>query len=101
MCPVTPGQRLRPPKEFGRRFIIFVDTEEEFDWKADFSRAANSTAAISALKEATARFNGYGVHPVYLCDYPVITRPESRLIIKDLAQSIASSLSGTRTKRRP
>jgi hypothetical protein len=86
-CPVEPGQRLRPHKDFGRRFIIFVDTEEEFDWKADFSRAANSTAAISALKEATARFNGYGVHPVYLCDYPVITRPESRLIIKDLAQS--------------
>jgi len=86
-CPVQPGQRLRPRKEFGRRFIIYVDTEEEFDWKADFSRAADSTLAISALREATARFNDFGVHPVYLCDYPVITRPESGRIINDLVQA--------------
>ncbi len=91
-CPIEPGRRLRPGKDFGRRFILFVDTEEEFDWKADFSRAANSTVAISALRKATARFNGHGVHPVYLCDYPVITRPDSRLIIQELAQSGACDI---------
>jgi hypothetical protein len=86
-CPVAPGRRLRTRPEFGRRFIVFVDTEEEFDWSAEFSRSADTTAAISALPEATARFNGYGIEPVYLCDYPVVSRPESAEIIGDLVRS--------------
>ncbi|RJT21110.1 WalW protein [Chakrabartia godavariana] len=86
-CPVLPGARLHPRPEFGRRFIIFVDTEEEFDWSADFSRASQSTRAIAALPAATARFNGMGVHPVYLCDYPVVTNADSAPIIGELARS--------------
>lgn len=91
-CPVAAGKRLRPKAEFGRRFILFVDTEEEFDWKADFSRSANRTTAISALPEATARFNSYDVQPVYMCDYPVVTHPDSAAILKDLVRSGACDI---------
>ncbi len=84
-CPVSPTRRLRPRAEFGRRFIIFVDTEEEFDWNKPFSRASTTTGAIAALPAATCRFNDMGVHPVYLCDYPVVTNTESAVIIRELA----------------
>ncbi len=91
-CPIDPGTRLRPRSTFGRRFIVFVDTEEEFDWTAQFSRGADRTSAISALPAATRRFNSIGVHPVYLCDYPVVTRPESGAILKELAASGACDI---------
>lgn len=85
-CPVAPTERIRPRPEFGKRFIVMVDTEEEFDWRAPFSRTDDATTAIAALPAATARFNAHGVRPVHLCDYPVVTNPESARIIKDLAQ---------------
>lgn len=79
--------RIVPRPDFGKRFIIFVDTEEEFDWSAEFSRSSDSTKAIDALPEATRRFNECGVAPVYLCDYPVVRHPSSARIIQQAFQS--------------
>lgn len=87
VCPVEPTERIRLKQGFGKRFIVMVDTEEEFDWQAPFSRTSDATTSIAALPAATARFNAHGVQPVYLCDYPVITRPESAAIVRDLAQN--------------
>lgn len=84
-CPIEPTMRIRPRPSFGKRFILMVDTEEEFDWRAPFSRTAVATTSIAALPGATARFNAFGVSPVYLCDYPVVTQPQSATIIRDLA----------------
>lgn len=83
-CPAQVGKRIRPRPAFGKRFTVFVDTEEEFDWTADFSRSARDTTAIGALPEATRRFNDLGVKPVYLCDYPVVANDGSRDIVRDL-----------------
>jgi hypothetical protein len=62
-------------EDFGRRFIVTVDTEEEFDWDAPIRRDGYGLAAIPAL----ARFQGFceefGVIPVYLVDYAVATSP--------------------------
>lgn len=91
-CPVLPGARLRTSPGFGRRFIIFVDTEEEFDWNAPFSRASRSTTAIAELPAATHRFNQMDVHPVYLCDYPVVTNADSAPILRDLVQKGACDI---------
>lgn len=79
--------RIVPRADFGKRFIVFVDTEEEFDWNAKFSRTSDSTTAISAVPEATRRFNDSGVAPVYLCDYPVVKHPSSGRIIQQVYQS--------------
>lgn len=73
--PPAPAQIIRWPADFGRRFIVFVDTEEEFDWNAPFSREARSVTAIAALPEMHRRFVDRGVFPCYLCDYPVVTDP--------------------------
>lgn len=85
-CPVRATSRLRTRPEFGKRFIVMVDTEEEFDWGAPFSRSSDATTSIVALPDATARFNAHGVHPVYLCDYPVVTQAKSAEIIRALLE---------------
>ena len=81
------GKRLHFKPEFGRRFIIFADAEEEFDWSAPFDSTANATKTIADLAPATARFNAAGVRPVYLCDYPVVNVPESAAIMRDMVAS--------------
>jgi len=57
--------------DFGRRFLIFADAEEEFDWRAGFSRSATATTAIAALPRANRRFVERGIVPTYMVDYPV------------------------------
>jgi hypothetical protein len=83
--PVTKRIRLAP--DFGKRFIIFSDAEEEFDWNGPFKREQTATKTIAELIPATARFNAAGVHPVYLCDFPVVDNVESASIIRDLVSS--------------
>lgn len=90
--PFLVGERLRLSKDFGRRFIVFADAEEEFDWSAGFARDATSTSAIAALPEATRRFNAAGSTPVYLCDYPVVTNVASGAIMRELAQTGACDI---------
>lgn len=65
-----------PPGEAPRLFII-VDTEEEFDWSAPFSRASVGVTAIQEagrLQQAVAPF---GLKPTYVVDYPVASTPSS------------------------
>jgi len=40
---------VRWPDSFGTRFTLFVDTEEEFDWGAPFSRDAGGTSHMAAM----------------------------------------------------
>jgi len=65
------AEQVRWPEAFGRRFTIFVDTEEEFDWSAPISRAERSVETIAALPALHARFAQRGVAPTYLIDHPV------------------------------
>lgn len=74
-------------EDFGRRFIVFADAEEEFDWNAPFSRTLHGTKTVAALPDATKRFNDKGVQPIYLCDYPVITDPQAARIFQRLRET--------------
>lgn len=51
---------------------IIIDTEEEFDWTAPFSRRNAFVTAISDLRHGHLIFRRYGLRPTYLVDYPVI-----------------------------
>ena len=53
------------------RFVVTVDTEEEFDWNAPFSRDKHGMAHISAIPRFQTMCNARGVVPSYLVDYPV------------------------------
>lgn len=63
------------PDDFGTRFAIFVDTEEEFDWTAPLSREGHGVAALAALPAAHARFAARGVPLTYMVDYPIAAAP--------------------------
>ncbi|HKY82993.1 MAG TPA: polysaccharide deacetylase family protein [Sphingobium sp.] len=82
MVPASPdGNLLRAPAsqdwialdpDFGTRFMLFVDTEEEFDWNAPFSRTGHGVTALAGMARGQDYFAAAGVKPVYVTDYPVI-----------------------------
>jgi hypothetical protein len=74
------------PESFGRRFAVFVDTEEEFDWSKPHSRKARSTRAVEAIPAMQARFGERGVKPIYLVDHPVATDPAARAVLRPFAE---------------
>lgn len=69
------GRPVRWRDGFGTRFTLFVDTEEEFDWRAPFRHDGWGVSAVAALPAAHRRFAGRGVESCYLVDYPVATDP--------------------------
>lgn len=72
------------PEEFGTRFTVFVDTEEEFDWSAPLRRDGHGTSAMAALPATHARFVGRGVPLTYLVDWPIVTCAKSVDILRGL-----------------
>lgn len=66
--------------------MLFIDTEEEFDWAKYRRRDAVATTAISALPEAHRRFSGFGLIPTYLADFPVVDNPRSAEVLRGLTE---------------
>jgi hypothetical protein len=66
---------VRWPQDQAPRFLVTVDTEEEFDWAAPLAREGHGLAAIPALGEFQRFCEQFGVAPVFLVDYPVATAP--------------------------
>jgi hypothetical protein len=65
------------PESFGRRFTVFCDTEEEFDWSRPRSRDNRSTTHMAAMPDLQERFRLRGVKCVHLVDHPIATDPAS------------------------
>ncbi len=65
------------PVDFGpdwrARFIVTVDTEEEFDWDGPFTRARHGLNHITAMPRFQSFCERSGVRPIYLVDYPIAT----------------------------
>ena len=76
-----PDDFVRFKPEFGQRFIVTVDTEEEFDWSSPFARADHSLDSIPRLGKFQQFCEGYGVVPVYLVDYPVVNDPRAAEVL--------------------
>lgn len=72
LLPPDPCDMIALPDSFGTRFMLFVDTEEEFDWDAPFSRTGHGVTAIDGMARGQAYFAAAGVRPVYVTDYPVL-----------------------------
>lgn len=56
---------------FGQRFILTVDTEEEFDWGKPLKSSGHSIDSVPRLARFQEFCEGFGVVPLYLVDYPV------------------------------
>ena len=85
--PHAAADRARLPADLGRRFLVFVDTEEEFDWTQPRRRDATATTAIAALPEAHRRLFAYGIRPVYLIDHPIATSARAIDVLRPLADA--------------
>jgi hypothetical protein len=56
----------------GPRFLVTVDTEEEFDWNAPFSRDGHGLSHLVEVPRFQTLCRLYDVTPLYLVDYPVV-----------------------------
>lgn len=76
-CPLPPAHDalVAWPADFGTRFMVFVDTEEEFDWHAPLRRDARATSAIAGLPAAHTRFAAAGVPLTLMVDHPIVSDP--------------------------
>ncbi len=87
----TRSMREPPPTEakarfadgFGKRVLLTVDTEEEFDWSAPFSREGYGTRHVAALPRFQVFCEEIGAHPVYLVDWPIVQDERAVAIIGD------------------
>jgi hypothetical protein len=65
------------------RFIITVDTEEEFNWSAPFSREQRSVAHLAKADRFQNLCAEFGVKPIYLIDHPVASDASAIKILGD------------------
>jgi hypothetical protein len=53
------------------RFVLTVDTEEEFDWTKPFAREGYGTEHLKAVPRFQSLCDEFGIKPCYLVDYPI------------------------------
>lgn len=94
--PPTADALVRWPDAWGTRFLLTVDVEEEFDWRAPFDRAQRSTTAMRAFADAHRRFAEQGAPLTCLVDHPIATDPLSvdvlRAAVADGQSAIGAQL---------
>lgn len=71
--------------DFGRRFMLFVDTEEEFDWNAPFARTGHRVSGVKGLAEGQQYFSNAAVQPIYVVDYPILETPSVVTLLREWA----------------
>ena len=69
--------------DFGTRFSVSIDTEEEFDWGGDLARTGHGTASVAAIAEGQRFFEGAGVVPLYYVDQPILESDEAVALFRD------------------
>ncbi len=66
-----------------QRFLLTVDTEEEFDWSQPLQRSGHSLDTIPRLRKFQQFCERHGVVPVYLIDYPIATSTLAADILRE------------------
>ncbi len=67
--------------------LMVVDTEEEFDWSAPPSREATGVGAMRRLERGQRIADEYGIKPVYVADYPVVSQTDGWKPLYEFFQS--------------
>lgn len=88
----SPRQRVQFPDSFGRRVLLTVDTEEEFDWNAPFQRTGYGLGHVSQLSRFQSFCEEIGALPIYLVDWPITEAPEAVEVISDAVARSAAQL---------
>jgi len=77
--PIELDDHIRP------MLLVVVDTEEEFDWSAPFSRGARETANMREQYRAQEILNKHGATPLYVIDHPIATDDWATGWLRELA----------------
>ncbi len=73
-APIDPD---RPPTLY-----VVVDCEAEFDWSKPFDRAQTAVTALGSVERGQAVFDRYGLRPIYVTDYAVVSQREGYLPLR-------------------
>ena len=92
MPPPLAHERLAWPESFGTRFIVFVDVEEEFDWRLPRARENRATTAMRGFPDAHRRFAEEGVGLACMVDHPVASDPLAVAILTRVLEDGRSGL---------
>ncbi|WP_374406598.1 polysaccharide deacetylase family protein [Pelagerythrobacter sp.] len=90
MSPPGPPARFAP--DFGQRVLLTVDTEEEFDWDAPFTRDRHGLDHLPRLRNFQQFCEDHAIVPVYLVDWPIATSPLAQEILGDAAARGAAEI---------
>lgn len=71
IAPPPRSARARFTEQFGTRFIVSIDAEEEFDWAAPLARENQGLAHLARIGKFQQFCEGEGVVPLWLVDWPV------------------------------
>ena len=69
-------------RSFGQRFLLTVDTEEEFDWDAPLTRDRHGVTHVERIATFQEFCENEGVVPVYLVDWPIAQSPRAAEILR-------------------
>lgn len=72
--PATPDF-VRFPGGDAPRFLVTIDTEEEFDWDAPFKREGHGIESVASFARFQQFCEGFGVVPLFLIDQPIAAAP--------------------------
>jgi hypothetical protein len=78
-------QSIDEPAAARPKLFVIVDTEEEFDWSAPFSRENVSVTAIAETARLQRTLKPHGLKPTYVVDYPVAATTASAQVLAAFA----------------
>ncbi|MBS0254924.1 MAG: polysaccharide deacetylase family protein [Proteobacteria bacterium] len=67
----------------GQRFLLTIDTEEEFDWTKPFGIDSHRVDTIPRLRKFQQFCEGCGIVPIYLVDYPIANSPVAAEVLRE------------------
>ncbi len=76
----------------GPRFVVTIDTEEEFEWSKPFSREQQSVKHIGGVHRFQKMCTEYGVRPAYLIDHPIANDDNAVDILGNYARKGEASI---------
>jgi hypothetical protein len=83
----APDRTVALDPAFGQRFLVTIDTEEEFDWSAPVAHENTGTSAAGRIAEFQHFCEVRSVVPVWLVDWPIATSPAAASILRPAAHA--------------
>lgn len=83
----SPSEYCHLPLSAKPRLVVVIDTEEEFDWSNEFSRSNTSVKAMRHIQRVQSIFDRFGITPVYVVDYPIVSDPDGYTLLREIHSS--------------